>query len=253
MNENSSNHIDKDGHAAITNIPQHVAIIMDGNGRWAKARGLDRSMGHQQGVETVREITTLCSNLGVKFLTLYTFSTENWNRPPKEVAALMSLILTAMEEELFMKNNVRMRVIGDLSRIPEEVREAILGLQERTSVNTGMTMVIALSYSSRWEITEAVKNLARRAAEGSLDPESITEDTLSQSLTTNFMPDPDLLIRTGGELRLSNYLLWQCAYSEMYFCDTFWPDFHEADFMKALGTYKHRERRYGKTSEQVQQ
>ena len=232
-------------------IPGHIAIIMDGNGRWAKARGMNRSMGHQQGVVAVKEITTACSNLGVKFLTLYTFSTENWNRPADEVAALMSLILTSLEEELFMNNNVRLRIIGDLSRVPEVVRESILGLQERTSGNTGMTMVIALSYSSRWEITETVRRLASQAAGGKLDPADINEDLISQNLATAFMPDPDLLIRTGGEIRLSNYLLWQCAYTEFYFCDTFWPDFHEADLLKAIEWFNHRERRYGKTSEQV--
>lgn len=231
--------------------PAHIAIIMDGNGRWAKARGMNRSMGHQQGVVAVREITTACSNMGVKFLTLYTFSTENWNRPADEVAALMSLILTSLEEELFMNNNVRLRIIGDLSRVPEVVRESILGLQERTSVNTGMTMVIALSYSSRWEITNTVRQLADEVKQGKLQPEDITEQTISSHLTTNFMPDPDLLIRTGGEVRLSNYLLWQCAYTEFYFCDTFWPDFHEADLCKAIEWFQNRERRYGKTSEQV--
>lgn len=232
-------------------IPAHIAIIMDGNGRWAKARGMNRSMGHQQGVVAVREITTACSNMGVKFLTLYTFSIENWNRPADEVAALMSLILTSLEEELFMNNNVRLRIIGDLSRVPEVVRESILGLQERTSVNTGMTMVIALSYSSRWEITNTVRQLADEVKQGKLQPEDITEQTISSHLTTNFMPDPDLLIRTGGEVRLSNYLLWQCAYTEFYFCDTFWPDFHEADLCKAIEWFQNRERRYGKTSEQV--
>ena len=232
-------------------IPAHIAIIMDGNGRWAKARGMNRSMGHQQGVVAVREITTACSNMGVKFLTLYTFSTENWNRPADEVAALMSLILTSLEEKLFMNNNVRLRIIGDLSRVPEVVRESILGLQERTSVNTGMTMVIALSYSSRWEITNTVRQLADEVKQGKLQPEDITEQTISSHLTTNFMPDPDLLIRTGGEVRLSNYLLWQCAYTEFYFCDTFWPDFHEADLCKAIEWFQNRERRYGKTSEQV--
>lgn len=232
-------------------IPAHIAIIMDGNGRWAKARGMNRSMGHQQGVVAVREITTACSNMGVKFLTLYTFSTENWNRPADEVAALMSLILTSLEEELFMNNNVRLRIIGDLNRVPEVVRESILGLQERTSVNTGMTMVIALSYSSRWEITNTVRQLADEVKQGKLQPEDITEQTISSHLTTNFMPDPDLLIRTGGEVRLSNYLLWQCAYTEFYFCDTFWPDFHEADLCRAIEWFQNRERRYGKTSEQV--
>lgn len=232
-------------------IPAHIAIIMDGNGRWAKARGMNRSMGHQQGVVAVREITTACSNLGVKFLTLYTFSTENWNRPADEVAALMSLILTSLEEELFMNNNVRLRIIGDLTRIPQVVKDSILALQQRTSVNTGMTMVIALSYSSRWEITEAVKHIAAEAKEGKLQPDDIDERLISQHLTTNFMPDPDLLIRTGGEVRLSNYLLWQCAYTEFYFCDTYWPDFHEEDLKEAIAWYQNRERRYGKTSEQV--
>lgn len=232
-------------------VPEHIAIIMDGNGRWAKARGMNRSMGHQQGVVAVREITTACSNLGVKYLTLYTFSTENWNRPADEVAALMSLILTSLEEELFMNNNVRLRIIGDLSRIPQVVRDAILGLQERTSINTGLTMVIALSYSSRWELTDAVRQIAKKISDGALSVEDINEQTISNHLATNFMPDPDLLIRTGGEVRLSNYLLWQCAYTEFYFCETFWPDFHEEDLLKAITWYNNRERRYGKTSEQV--
>ena len=232
-------------------IPAHIAIIMDGNGRWAKARGMNRSMGHQQGVVAVREITTACSNLGVKFLTLYTFSTENWNRPADEVAALMSLILTSLEEELFMKNNVRLRIIGDLTRVPQVVQDSILALQQRTSVNTGMTMVIALSYSSRWEITKAVQDIANEVKTGTLNPEDINEEMIAQHLTTNFMPDADLLIRTGGEVRLSNYLLWQCAYTEFYFCDTFWPDFHAEDLCQAIAWFQNRERRFGKTSEQV--
>ena len=236
----------------MARIPAHIAIIMDGNGRWAKARGLDRSMGHQEGVAIVREITTAASNLGVKYLTLYTFSTENWNRPAEEVAALMGLILTSLEEELFMKNNVRMRLIGDLTRVPEVVRRSILALQERTAVNTGMTMVIALSYSSRWELSHAVRCIAREVADGRVKPGDIDEEYISQKLATSFMPDPDLLIRTGGELRLSNYLLWQCAYSELYFCDTYWPDFHEDCFYKAILDYQNRERRFGKTSEQVE-
>ena len=237
----------------LNRIPRHIAIIMDGNGRWAKARGLDRSMGHQQGVETVREITTAASRLGVRFLTLYTFSTENWNRPAAEVAALMSLILTAMEEELFMRNNVRLQVIGEIERLPQEVREAILGLVERTSHNTGMTMVIALSYSSKWEIVRAVRDIASRVQQGQLSLDDICETTIDQALATSFMPDPELLIRTGGELRLSNYLLWQCAYSELYFCDTFWPDFNTRSLCEALVDYQNRERRFGKTSEQVAQ
>ena len=232
-------------------IPQHIAIIMDGTGRWAKARGLNRSMGHQAGVETVKRITEACSKMGVNYLTLYTFSTENWNRPADEVAALMSLVLTAMEEELFMQNNVKLRIIGDLTRVPENVREAILSLQERTQVNTGMTMIIALSYSSRWEITDTVQRLAQKVKAGELAPEEITEECISNHLATNFMPDPDLLIRTGGECRLSNYLLWQCAYTEFYFCDTFWPDFSAEDLQLAIDYFNRKERRFGKTSEQV--
>lgn len=232
-------------------IPQHIAIIMDGNGRWAKARGLNRSMGHQAGVETVKRITESCAKRGVEFLTLYTFSTENWNRPAEEVAALMSLVLTAMEEELFMKNNVRLRIIGDLSRVPSNVCEAILNLQERTQINTGMTMVIALSYSSRWEITDTVQRIADKVKAGALAPEDITEDVISKHLVTNFMPDPDLLIRTGGECRLSNYMLWQCAYTEFYFCDTYWPDFNDEDLQRAIDYFNRKERRFGKTSEQV--
>jgi undecaprenyl diphosphate synthase len=224
---------------------------MDGNGRWAKARGFNRSVGHQAGVETVKRITEACSRMGVKYLTLYTFSTENWNRPADEVAALMSLVLTAMEEELFMQNNVKLRIIGDLTRVPEDVRKAILSLQERTQVNTGMTMVIALSYSSRWEITDTVQRLAQKVKAGELTPEDITEDCISQHLVTNFMPDPDLLIRTGGECRLSNYLLWQCAYTEFYFCDTYWPDFNADDLQLAIDYFNRKERRFGKTSEQV--
>jgi len=235
----------------MTKLPAHIAIIMDGNGRWAKARGLQRNMGHKQGVVAVREITTACSNLGIKYLTLYTFSTENWNRPADEVAALMSLILTSLEEELFQKNNVRLRIIGDLTRVPSVVREAILGLQERTAKNTGLTMVIALSYSARWELTEAARQIAAEAKAGKLKVEDITEATVSQHLATQFMPDPDLLIRTGGEQRLSNYLLWQSAYTELYFCTTFWPDFHEEDLRQAICWFQNRERRYGKTSEQL--
>ena len=231
--------------------PQHIAIIMDGNGRWAQARGLNRSMGHQAGVETVKRITETCAKMGVEYLTLYTFSTENWNRPAEEVAALMSLVLTAMEEELFMKNNVRLRIIGDLSRVPNNVCEAILNLQERTQINTGMTMVIALSYSSRWEITDTVQRIAAKVKAGELAAEDITEDVISKHLVTNFMPDPDLLIRTGGECRLSNYLLWQCAYTEFYFCDTYWPDFDDEELQRAIDYFNRKERRFGKTSEQV--
>ena len=237
----------------IENIPQHIAIIMDGNGRWATERGKDRSFGHQAGVETVRRITSECTRLGVKYLTLYTFSTENWNRPADEVAALMGLVLTSLEDEIFMKNNVRFRVIGDIKRLPEPVQQKLQETMEHTAGNTAMTMVVALSYSARWEITEAAKALAIEAKNGTLDPETITEEAISKRLSTNFMPDPDLMIRTGGELRISNYLLWQMAYSELYFCDTYWPDFKEEDLQKAILSYQKRQRRYGKTEEQIEE
>lgn len=234
-------------------IPRHIAIIMDGNGRWATERNKPRSYGHQAGVDTVRRITAECTRLGVKYLTLYTFSTENWNRPASEVHALMGLVLSSLEDEIFMKNNVRFRVIGDIKRLPEEVQAKLQETMEHTASNTAMTMVVALSYSSRWEITEATRQIAREAIDGKLNPDAITEDTVSERLSTNFMPDPDLLIRTGGELRISNYLLWQIAYSELYFCDTYWPDFSEADLHKAIASYQHRQRRYGKTEAQVEQ
>lgn len=234
-----------------SHIPAHIAIIMDGNGRWAKAKGLPRTAGHQQGVETVKKITEEATRLGVKYLTLYTFSTENWNRPETEVIALMGLILDHLEEEIFMKNNVRFRVIGDIERLPEPVRCRLDECMSRTAKNEKMTMVIALSYSSRWEITHTIKTLVKQVEQGELLSDQINEDMISKHLNTSFMPDPDLLIRTGGELRISNYLLWQCAYSELYFCNTFWPDFDEEELCKAIIDFQSRERRFGKTSEQV--
>ncbi len=227
-------------------IPQHIAIIMDGNGRWANERGKERSFGHQAGVEAVHKVTAECVRLGVKYLTLYTFSTENWNRPVEEVSALMGLILTSLEEEIFMKNNVRFRMIGDMNRLPANVQEKIKELEEHTAKNDSMTAVIALSYSSRWEITKAVRDIVADA------PKEITEETVSQYLETRFMPDPELLIRTGGEKRISNYLLWQIAYSELYFCDTYWPDFDEESLHKAIADYQGRQRRFGKTEAQVE-
>ena len=235
------------------NIPQHIAIIMDGNGRWAAEKGKPRSFGHQAGVDTVRRITSECTRLGVKYLTLYTFSTENWNRPATEVAALMGLVLTSLEDEIFMKNNVRFRVIGDLKRLPEEVRQKLHDTEEHTAANTAMTMVIALSYSSRWEITEATRQIANEVKAGTLTPADINEDTLTKHMATAFMPDPDLLIRTGGEQRISNYLLWQIAYSELYFCDTFWPDFSEEELQRAIANYQQRQRRFGKTGAQIEE
>ncbi|MBR0273764.1 MAG: isoprenyl transferase [Bacteroidaceae bacterium] len=228
-------------------IPQHIAIIMDGNGRWAKAKGQPRTAGHIQGVETVRAITEECVNLGVKYLTLYTFSTENWNRPAEEIRALMGLLLKNLEDEIFMKNNVRFRVIGDQTRLPEDVQEKLNLMIERTAKNDAMTMVLALSYSSRWELTHAMQEIAREG----INAEDITEEVVSAHLQTAFMPDPDLLIRTGGEQRISNYLLWQLAYTELLFCDTFWPDFDQEALHRAIADYQSRERRFGKTSEQI--
>ena len=236
----------------MNRIPQHNAIIMDGNGRWAMERGKDRSFGHQAGVDAVRRITSECTRLGVKFLTLYTFSTENWNRPADEVAALMGLVLTSLEDEIFMKNNVRFRVVGDRSRIPEVVNKKLAETEEHTAGNTTMTMVVALSYSSKLELTTAAKQIAQEVKDGKLSVDDITEETINDHLWTNFMPDPELLIRTGGELRISNYLLWQCAYSEFYFCDTYWPDFMEEDLYKAIYSYQSRQRRFGKTEAQVE-
>ena len=235
----------------MTRVPRHIAIIMDGNGRWAKARGRERTYGHQEGVERVKEIMTAAVNLGVEYLTLYTFSTENWNRPADEVAALMALLLKHLEEELFMKKNARFRVIGDKSRLPQAVQDVCNYMEERTKTHTKTCMVLALSYSSKWEITQAVQKIAQEVKDGTLAVDAINEDTIKQHLATNFMPDPELMIRTGGEERLSNYLLWQCAYSEFYFTDLYWPDFKEEEFHKAIVDYQSRQRRFGKTGEQV--
>lgn len=241
----------------MNRIPEHIAIIMDGNGRWATERGKERSYGHQAGVDTVRRITSECTRLGVKYLTLYTFSTENWNRPADEVAALMGLVLTSLEDEIFMKNNVRFRVIGDLKRLPQQVQDKLQETMDHTAKNDSMTMVVALSYSSRWEILNATKKMVKEALESGSTYEQIedklTEENFEKHLETCFMPDPELLIRTGGELRISNYLLWQTAYSELYFCDTFWPDFNEEDLHKAIASYQNRQRRFGKTEAQVEE
>ena len=233
-------------------IPRHIAIIMDGNGRWAAERGHERSYGHQAGVEAVRRITSECVRLGVEYLTLYTFSTENWNRPADEVAALMGLVLSSLEDEIFMRNNVRFRVIGDTGRLPAEVQAKLRLTEEHTAANTAMTMVVALSYSARWELAKAARSLAADAKEGRLDPAAITDGDIASRLETSFMPDPDLLIRTGGELRISNFLLWQIAYSELYFCDTYWPDFDAEALHDAIASYQRRQRRFGKTEAQVE-
>lgn len=234
-------------------LPQHVAIIMDGNGRWAKAKGKDRSFGHQEGVVSVRKIVEAATALGLPFLTLYTFSTENWSRPEEEVQALMSLLVSAIHRETpdLMKNNVRLMAIGDLSRLPDQARATLTECIVQTSVNTGTTLVLALSYSSRWEILQAIRQLAVEVAEKKITPDDITEAVVSDHLTTRGIPDPDLLIRTGGEKRISNFLLWQLSYAELYFTDVYWPDFREEELYGAILYYQQRERRFGKTSEQL--
>ena len=236
----------------MNRIPQHIAIIMDGNGRWATERDLDRTFGHKAGLDTVKRITAECSRLGVKYLTLYTFSTENWKRPAYEIEALMGLVLNFLEMELFSDNNVKFKMVGDLRSLPESVQKKIHYMEDLTSKYDGMTLVVALSYSSRLELTNVTQEIAQEVVDGKLKIEDITEDKINDYLWTNFMPDPDLLIRTGGELRISNYLLWQIAYSELYFCDTYWPDFMEEDLYKAIADYQNRQRRFGKTEAQIE-
>ncbi|GAB1360324.1 isoprenyl transferase [Porphyromonadaceae bacterium] len=232
-----------------TRIPKHIAIIMDGNGRWAKMQGKSRIYGHQAGVVSVKETIKAANDLGVKYLTLYTFSTENWNRPDEEVNALMSLMVTAIERETdeMMRENVRLFAIGNFSQLPEKTHNTLKKCIERTSMNSGVTIVLALSYSSRWEILNALK---RMIADG-VDEKMITEENFSSYLTTNQIPDPELLIRTGGEQRISNFLLWQLSYSELYFTDIYWPDFRKPQLVEAIADYQQRERRFGKTSEQL--
>ena len=236
-----------------THIPQHIAIIMDGNGRWATDRGLDRTFGHKAGLDTVKTITAECARLGVKYLTLYTFSTENWNRPAYEIEALIGLVLGFIEMELFTDNNVKFRMIGDIERLPQSVQDKIHYMENLTINNDGMTMVVAMSYSSKLELVRATRLIAEKVQAGELAPADINDQTINDHLWTNFMPDPELLIRTGGEVRISNYLLWQCAYSEFYFCDTYWPDFDEACLHKAIADYQRRQRRFGKTEAQVEE
>ena len=236
----------------MNRLPRHIAIIMDGNGRWAAKRGKERSYGHQAGVDAVRIIASECARIGIKYLTLYTFSTENWSRPEEEVMSLMSLVLTALEDEIFMKNDVRFFVLGDRSRLPADVAAKLKATEEKTANNKRMMLTAALSYSSRWELTKVTQTIAQKVQAGLLNPEDITEQTINDNLLTNYMPDPELLIRTGGELRISNYLLWQIAYSELYFCDTYWPDFNEEDLHRAIADYQSRQRRFGKTEKQVE-
>ncbi len=237
----------------VTRVPKHVAIIMDGNGRWAKSKGLDRIYGHKEGVDSVDKVMEAASNLGVKYITLYAFSTENWNRPQTEVSALMEILSEALKKyiEKISKNNVRIVVIGDKSRLSQVTLNNLTDAEKMTQGNTGLTMVLAISYSSRWEIVEAVKRIASEAKSGDLNVDEIDESVFSNHLATAGIPDPDLLIRTSGELRISNFLMWQLSYSELYFTSTSWPDFKQDQFFEAIIDYQKRERRFGKTSEQL--
>lgn len=235
-------------------IPKHIAIIMDGNGRWAQQQGKARVFGHQNGVRSVRETTEAAAELGIEYLTLYAFSTENWNRPKEEVQALMALLVQTIKGELptLHKNKIRLHAIGDLSTLPEATRNELLEAIEETRGNDRMTLVLALSYSAKWEIVQAVKTLAEKVKGGRLDLEEIDENLVSNALATSGIPDPELLIRTSGEARISNFLLWQIAYAELYFTEVFWPDFRRKNFYEALIDFQQRQRRFGKTAEQIQ-
>lgn len=234
-------------------VPTHVAIIMDGNGRWAKKRGLDRVEGHKAGVESVRNAVKASVECGVKYLTLYAFSIENWKRPKNEVDALMELLVLAIEQEVpeLMKNNIRLNAIGDITSLPEKCQTSLLQSLETTKKNTQLVLTLALSYSSKWEIVNACKSIAQKVKEGRLNIEDITEETFQHHLTTSQMPDPELIIRTSGELRMSNFLLWQAAYAELYFTPLYWPDFTKEEYYKAIIDFQKRERRFGNTSDQI--
>ena len=234
-------------------LPRHIAIIMDGNGRWAKDKGEDRLFGHYHGVESVRDIVEGCAELGIEYLTLYAFSTENWDRPAEEVSGLMQLLVTTIRKEVptLNKNNIRLHVIGDLSMLPEFARIELQEALEMTASNTGLNLVMALSYSGRWELVEAVRRIARSVEEGDLSSSQISEQTLEEHLSTHSFPDPELMIRTSGEYRISNFLLYQLAYAELYFTEVCWPDFRKQNLYDALLDYQQRERRFGKISEQL--
>lgn len=245
--ESFKNRIDKN------KIPRHIAIIMDGNGRWAEKHGKARVFGHENGVESVRSVVEGAAKVGVSYLTLYAFSTENWERPRNEVEALMELLVHAIdnETELLMKNNVRLHTIGNLTLMPEKVKQKLDACIHQLSTNTGLNLVLALSYSSKWEIIHAVTNLAKDTVQNKIKPEAITSELFEQYLNTSGMPDPELLIRTSGEFRISNFLLWQIAYAELYFTEKLWPDFREEDLFEAICDFQNRQRRFGKTSEQL--
>jgi undecaprenyl diphosphate synthase len=236
-------------------LPKHIAIIMDGNGRWAQEKGQDRLYGHFHGVESVRNIVEGCAELGVGYLTLYAFSTENWDRPEYEVTGLMELLVDTIRKEVetLNKNNIRLHVIGAISMLPEYARQELKEALDLTAKNTGLNLIMALSYSSRWELVNAVKNIAQDVKDGKIDPAGITQDTVQRYLTTSEFPDPELMIRTSGEFRISNFLLYQLAYAELYFTDVRWPDFRKENLYEAILDYQKRERRFGKTSQQIQQ
>lgn len=234
-------------------LPKHIAVIMDGNGRWARKKGNPRVFGHKNGVVAVRETVESCAELGINYLTMYAFSTENWSRPRTEVDALMTLLLTTINKETktLLKNNVRLLAIGDIGSLPSKVGKQLQQAIDKTKDNTGLKLVLALSYSARWEITNAVKQLVEKANKSEITPEEITDDFIGNNLTTKDIPDPELLIRTSGEARISNFLLWQIAYSELYFTETLWPDFRKEHLYAAIADYQCRERRFGKTSDQI--
>jgi len=237
----------------FSRLPQHIAIIMDGNGRWAKGKGKLRVFGHRNGVVSVRDVVEASAELGIKYVTLYTFSSENWNRPKLEVSAIMELMVATIHKEIdnFMKNNIRLNAIGELEMLPAKCHKELIGAINKTARNTGLTLTLALSYSSRREIVQAAINIARKVQQGELNPDDINEDTFGNNLYTSEMPDPELLIRTSGEYRISNYLLWQIAYAELYFTSKLWPDFRREDLYEAIIDYQKRERRFGMISEQL--
>ena len=237
----------------LSKLPKHIAIIMDGNGRWAQEQGQDRLFGHYQGVISVRKVVEAATEIGIEYLTLYAFSTENWERPEEEVTGLMTLFVDTIAKEVpdLHKNNIKLRFIGNLGLLPDHARAALDNATAQTAQNTGLTLIVALSYSSRWELVEAAKNIARKVKAGSLSMDHITETTLSEALTTSEFPDPELMIRTSGEFRISNFLLYQLAYAELYFTETRWPDFRKDDLIKAILDFQSRERRFGKTSNQL--
>lgn len=237
----------------FNNLPKHVAVIMDGNGRWAKKKGARRIFGHRNAVQAVRDVTECCGELGIKFLTLYAFSTENWSRPKEEVEGLMELLVNTLKQEIgtLTENQVKLKTIGDTSHLPKNCQKNLEWAINETKGNSGLTLILALSYSGRWEIVEAIRKIAAEARDGKLDISSINENSFANYLQTSGIPDPELLIRTSGELRISNFLLWQIAYTELYITPTLWPDFRKEHLYEAIWSYQQRERRFGKTSEQL--